>query len=107
MAPPEGPHSHIESRDHHRVVHVSWLYAVAFCAWSGTRLRTQWSRSPWRRRRQRRCSAAALSDRGRPPHGGLSMISVHIIVDGAARAAEWYTTVLGAEERSRITLPDG
>ena len=35
------------------------------------------------------------------------MISVHIIVDGAARAAEWYTTVLGAEERSRITLPDG
>jgi PhnB protein len=28
-------------------------------------------------------------------------------VAGAARAAEWYGDVLGAEERSRITLPDG
>ena len=37
----------------------------------------------------------------------LSMITTHIIVAGAARAAQWYTTVLGAEERSRITLPDG
>jgi PhnB protein len=35
------------------------------------------------------------------------MITTHIIVAGAARAAHWYTTVLGAEERSRITLPDG
>jgi PhnB protein len=35
------------------------------------------------------------------------MITTHIIVADAARAAEWYTTVLGAEERTRITLPDG
>jgi len=35
------------------------------------------------------------------------MISVHVIVDDAARAAEWYSSVLGAEERGRITLPDG
>lgn len=35
------------------------------------------------------------------------MITNHLIVDGAARAVEWYTTVLGAEERDRITLPDG
>lgn len=35
------------------------------------------------------------------------MIANHIIVDDAARAAEWYTTVLGAEEGHRITLPDG
>lgn len=35
------------------------------------------------------------------------MITTHIIVAGAARAAQWYTTVLGAEEKSRITLPDG
>ena len=35
------------------------------------------------------------------------MITTHIIVAGAARAAQWYTTVLGAEERSRITLPNG
>jgi PhnB protein len=32
------------------------------------------------------------------------MITTHIIV---ARAARRYTTVLGAEEKSRITLPDG
>ena len=35
------------------------------------------------------------------------MITTHIIVDGAARAAEWYANALGAEERNRITLPDG
>lgn len=35
------------------------------------------------------------------------MITVHIIVHDAASAAEWYTSVLGAEERSCITLPDG
>jgi PhnB protein len=35
------------------------------------------------------------------------MITTHIIVHDAARAAEWYTSVLGAEERSRVTLPDG
>lgn len=35
------------------------------------------------------------------------MITTHVIVVGAARAAEWYAQVLGAEERSRITLPDG
>jgi PhnB protein len=34
------------------------------------------------------------------------VITNHIIVDDAARAAEWYTTVLGAQERTRITLPD-
>jgi PhnB protein len=35
------------------------------------------------------------------------MITTHIIVRDAPRAAEWYTSVLGAEERSRVTLPDG
>ena len=35
------------------------------------------------------------------------MITTHIIVAGAARAARWYSAVLGAEEKSRITLPDG
>jgi PhnB protein len=35
------------------------------------------------------------------------MITIHIIVRNAARAAEWYSTVFGAEERGRIILPDG
>lgn len=35
------------------------------------------------------------------------MITTHIIVHDAQRAAEWYTGVLGAEERSRVALPDG
>jgi PhnB protein len=35
------------------------------------------------------------------------MITTHIIVADATRAAEWYTSVLGAEEHTRITLPDG
>jgi PhnB protein len=35
------------------------------------------------------------------------VITPHIVVRGAARAAEWYAEALGAEERSRIPLPDG
>jgi PhnB protein len=35
------------------------------------------------------------------------MLTTHIIVADAARAAEWYCAVLGAAEHSRITLPDG
>jgi uncharacterized glyoxalase superfamily protein PhnB len=42
-----------------------------------------------------------------PSIGWLPMITTHIMAPGAARAARWYTTVLGAEEKSRITLPDG
>jgi PhnB protein len=37
----------------------------------------------------------------------MGMLTTHIIVADAARAAEWYCSVLGAAERSRITLPDG
>ncbi|PQV63577.1 Formylglycine-generating enzyme, required for sulfatase activity, contains SUMF1/FGE domain [Abditibacterium utsteinense] len=35
---PEGSGSHIKQRDDHPAVHVSWLDAQAFCAWSETRL---------------------------------------------------------------------
>lgn len=38
---PEGPHSSIEDRSSHPVLHVSWNDASAFCAWSGTRLPTE------------------------------------------------------------------
>jgi PhnB protein len=34
-------------------------------------------------------------------------ISAHIVVRDAARAADWYAEALGAEERSRIELPNG
>jgi len=38
---PEGPHSELDGRDGHPVVHVSWADAREFCAWSRTRLPTE------------------------------------------------------------------
>lgn len=34
-------------------------------------------------------------------------ITPHLVVPDAARAVDWYTSVLGAEERLRIPVPDG
>ena len=34
-------------------------------------------------------------------------ITPHVVVRDAAKAVEWYTNVLGAEERLRISVPDG
>jgi PhnB protein len=38
---------------------------------------------------------------------GLHTITPHIVVRGAARAAEWYGQALGAVERSRVAVPGG
>jgi formylglycine-generating enzyme len=40
-AHPEGPGSHVEDRPDHPVVHVSWDDALAFAAFTGTRLPTE------------------------------------------------------------------
>jgi len=34
-------------------------------------------------------------------------ITVHLVVRGADRAADWYVRALGAEERGRVPVPDG
>jgi len=35
------------------------------------------------------------------------IVTPHIVVRDASRAADWYTRALGAEERSRVPLPGG
>jgi PhnB protein len=37
----------------------------------------------------------------------MNTITPHIVVRDAARAAEWYTAVFGAEERGRLEVPGG
>ena len=38
---PEGPHSSINDRMNHPVVHISWSDAASYCVWAGTRLATE------------------------------------------------------------------
>ncbi len=37
----------------------------------------------------------------------MHTITPHVVVRDAARAVDWYTNVLGAEEQLRIPVPDG
>jgi PhnB protein len=37
----------------------------------------------------------------------MNTITLHIVVRDAARAAEWYGSVFGAEERGRLEVPGG
>lgn len=37
----------------------------------------------------------------------VTQIAIHLVVDDPDQAASWYAEALGAQETSRLTLPDG
>jgi PhnB protein len=39
--------------------------------------------------------------------GAMTRLAVHLVVDDPQTAAEWYGQALGAQETSRVDLPDG
>lgn len=51
--------------------------------------------------------AAVTDPNVKPIPDGVHTITPHLAVRDAARAIAWYERVLGAEERHRITLPNG
>jgi PhnB protein len=42
-----------------------------------------------------------------PVPAGMHTITPHLVVRGAATAADWYVRVFGAVERRRVPIPDG
>lgn len=38
---------------------------------------------------------------------GMTLLSLHLVVDDPDSAADWYRRALGAEETDRLALPDG
>jgi PhnB protein len=70
------------------------------------------SRSGRRRNEREGCTPhhEAREEAMTDPTGGSTAqhtITVHLVVRGADRAANWYAQALGAEERGRVPVPDG
>ena len=97
----------------HRAIPNSGWVSVPLEGEEGIEPALELFRMAYDRARAAKVRAEALNERHGPIRHSegvcvkVHTITPHVVVRDAAKAVDWYTNVLGAEERLRIPVPDG